>query len=299
MTIAAPLPLKFQIGARTLFTLKRRLVRVALSLDDARAERAPVVPALDAGADGYLVTSLPEDRLGEVAAARGMIAHVRQRYTRYFADLAPGYDAWWAGLSGNTRSTLKRKTKKAGAVEVRRYRTPAEIEEFHALARVVAATTYQEKLLGAGLPDTPVFRHEMVALAAAGQVRAWLLFVEGRAVAYLYCPIVDSVVIYAYVGHDPAVGVLSPGTLLQWEAMRDLFAEGDLRAFDFTEGEGQHKRALASGGVACVDLLLLRPTVANRAAIAALAGFDGAVARAKRLVARGGLRDMVRKLRRG
>ena len=66
-------------------------------------------------------------------------------------------------------------------------------------------------------------------------------------------------VIYAHVGHDPAFNDLSPGAVLQLEAMRDLFDEGGFARFDFTEGEGQHKRQFATGGVACVDLLLLRP----------------------------------------
>ena len=80
--------------------------------------------------------------------------------------------------------------------------------------------------------------------------------------------------------------------------MRDLFAEGRFARFDFTEGEGQHKRTLSTGGVACVDLLLLRPTLANRAAIAALAAFDGGVALAKALV-RGSASRARAKLRRG
>jgi hypothetical protein len=62
-----------------------------------------------------------------------------------------------------------------------------------------------------------------------------------------------------HVGHDPAFNDLSPGAVLQLEAMRDC-SPRPLRRFDFTEGEGQHKRQFATGGVACVDLLLLRPT---------------------------------------
>lgn len=297
MSIAAPWPLKFQVGARTLWSVRRTLVRLPLSLADARNGALPALPPLG-GADGYLVTSLPE-ALAPRLAGDGLIAVVRQRYTRYFADLTVGFDAWWAGLSGNTRSGLKRKVKKLGALDVRRYRTPDEVETFHRLAREVAAKTYQERLLGAGLPDTPEFQAAMLACAAAGAVRAWLLFVDGVAAAYLYCPVDGGVVRYDYVGHDPALAELSPGAVLQLEAMRDLFAEGGLVAFDFTEGEGQHKRSMASGGIDCVDLLLLRPTLANRAVVAALAGFDRAVALAKAGVARAGAQDWAKRVRRG
>ncbi|MES2339091.1 MAG: GNAT family N-acetyltransferase [Pseudomonadota bacterium] len=300
MSTAAPLPLKFQVGARTLLSVHRTLHRTPLSLADALDRRLPALPLLGPGVDGYALTSLPADLEPHLrAAAPGMIAFVRQRYTRYFTDLGIGADAWWSGLSGNTRSGLKRKAKKAGALTVHRYRTPDELAAFHRVARGIAATTYQERLLGAGLPDTPEFVARMLGDAAADSVRAWTLDLGGVPAAYLYCPVRGSDVIYEYVGHDPAFGDLSVGTLLHVEAMRDLLDEGRFARFDFTEGEGQHKRTLSTGGVACVDLLLLKPTLANRAAVAGLAGFDRAVALAKAAVARAGAGDWVRRVRRG
>lgn len=298
MSVAARIPLKFQVGARTLFSLERRLVRVPLSLDDALADRRPTLPPLD-GADGYLLTSLPETQERAVAAVgQGMLVVPRQRYTRYFVDLSVG-DGWWSGLSSSTRSTLKRKAKKAGTLTVHRYRTPDDMAAFHAVARRIAATTYQERLLGAALPDTPAFVATMTALAAADAVRAWTLDVDGVPAAYLYCPARGRDLIYEYVGHDPAFGALSVGTLLQVDALRDLLAERRFARFDFTEGEGQHKRTLSTGGVACVDLLVLRATLANRAAVAALGAFDGGVGLAKRLVARAGLERLAKTVRRG
>ena len=297
---ATAVPLKAQVGARTLFTVQRRLVRVPLSLADALAARCPALPPLDVQADGYLVTALPEEHAGALREAHpSLIAVVRQRYTRYHADLTRGAEGWWAALSSNTRSTLKRKAKRAGAVTVHRYRTPDELAAFHAVARGIAAKTYQERLLGAGLPDTPAFRQTMLALAAADSVRAWTLDVAGVPAAYLYCPVRGGDVIYEYVGHDPEFAALSVGTLLHVEAMRDLADEARFARFDFTEGEGQHKRSLSTGGVPCVDLLLLRRTLTNRVLVAGLTGFDRAVDVAKAGVARFGLGDLARRVRRG
>ncbi len=299
---ATRLPLRFQVGARTLFAVERQLVRVPLSLDEALAARAPALPPLDRDADGYAITSLPDSQLATVATG-GLFAFVRQRYTRYFIDLTTGFDAYLATLSANTRSGIKRKAKKlaqasGGSLDVRRFRTPSEIEAFHAVARDLSRKTYQAKLLGGGLPEDARFVQAMLALAAADAVRAWLLYVEGQPVAYLYCPIESGTVRYDHVGHDPDFGELSPGSVLQMEAMRDLFDEGCHRRFDFTEGEGQHKRQFATGGVGCVDLLLLRPTVTNRATVAALGAFDRAMARAKQVVATNGLQRVARSLRR-
>ena len=297
MTAAATLPLRFQVGARTLAAIPRRLVRVPLSLADTVGAHRPALPPLDPASDGYLITSLPADGLGGIAAD-GLIAHVRQRYTRYYVDLAAGEDAWLASLSANTRSGLKRKTKKLAAMPgfaVRRYRTPDEIAAFHPLARAVSATTYQERLLDSGLPADPA---PLLRLAAADRLRAWLLEVEGTPIAYLCCSADGDTLRYDQVGHDPAHAALSPGTVLQVEAISDLFAERRFARFDFTEGEGQHKRQLASGGVACVDVLLLRRTLANRLAVTALGSFDAGMAWAKRAAAHPRLAGLARKVRR-
>ena len=130
------------------------------------------------------------------------------------------------------------------------------------------------------------------------QVRGWLLFVDGRPISYLYAPAEGDTLIYAYLGYDPDFADFSPGTVLQLEAMRQLMEEGRFRLFDFTEGEGQHKRQFATGGVDCVDLLLVRPTLANLLAGHSLNGFDRAVALARRAVHSLGIEGAVRRLRR-
>jgi CelD/BcsL family acetyltransferase involved in cellulose biosynthesis len=71
--------------------------------------------------------------------------------------------------------------------------------------------------------------------------------------------------------------------VLQLEATRLLAAEGRYTRLDFTEGEGQHKRQFGTGGIACADVLLFRPTIANRLLIASVRGFDGLAALAKGL----------------
>lgn len=285
MTVAA---LRFQIGARTLASIPRRLHRVSWSLADVLERAPPVMPPLG-NADGWLVTSLPE-ALVERVDRRGCVAHVRQRYVRYWTDLTVGHDAWLAGLSANARAGLKRKAKKlaaAGRVEMRDYRAP-DLVAFEALARPLSALTYQHRLLGSGLPDR----------LPATEARAWLLLVDDAAVAYMYCSARAGTLLYDRVGHDPAWGALSPGAVLHAQAFAELFAEGRYARFDFTEGDGQHKRQFATGGEACVDLLLLRPTLANRAALAMLAGWDGAMALAKRGVTHPVLKRVADRVRR-
>ena len=167
--------LRFQIGARTLASIPRRLHRVSWSLADVVGRTAPQMPALG-DADGWLVTSVPEALVGQIDR-RGCVLHVRQHYVRYWTDLGMGHDAWLAGLSANARAGLKRKTKKlaaAGRVDICRYRAP-DLADFESLARPLSELTYQHRLLGSGLPDR----------LPAADARAWLLLVDNAAVAYL------------------------------------------------------------------------------------------------------------------
>jgi len=296
---ASDIALPLRIGARTVWTLRRRLVRRRLTLEEALAGRAPALPPLGAGEDGYLVNALPAALAAGLAEKTGLKTFVRQHYPRSYARLDLDFDDYLAGFSAKGRSTLRRKAKKlaersGGTLDVRAYRSADEIERFHGEARALSVRTYQERLLDAGLPAGDEALDEMRALARLDRARGWLLYVDARPVSYLYAPAEGETLIYAHLGYDPDFAEFSPGTVLQLEAMRQLMTERRFRLFDFTEGDGQHKRQFATGSVDCVDLLLVRATPSNLVAGHALTGFDAAVALAKRVLGRG----IARRLRR-
>ena len=298
--VAASVALPFQVGARTVASVRRRLVRLSLPLEQALAGPPLDLPGLPAIADGYFVRALPEKMRADLQAP-GLRCFIRQSYPRHYARLDQGFDAWFAGLSANSRSTLKRKRRKfeeasGGALDVRQYSRPGEVGEFFAHAREVSAETYQERLLDAGLPADAL--PEMRALAERGEIRGWLLFLDERPIAYLYAPAQGRTLLYAHLGYRAAFGHLSPGSVLQFEAMRMLMEEGAFSYFDFTEGDGQHKRQFASASVPSHDLLLVRDTFGNRAVLRSLAAFDSSVALAKRAVHRIGLGRVARAARR-
>jgi CelD/BcsL family acetyltransferase involved in cellulose biosynthesis len=298
----SPVMLPLRVGARTVFTLQRQLVRAAMPLE--RRTSLPDLPALSNDAHGFFVTGIRADLQRRLEARHpGMKPFVRQRYHRHFASLQDSFEIYFARFSAKGRSTLKRKLRKlsersGGQLDVRSYAAPDEMAEFHRNARAVSATTYQERLLGAGLPTGEGALARMRDLAAKDAVRAWLLFLDGQPISYLFAPADGDRLIYAYLGYDPAFAELSPGTVLQLEALRLLMEERRFRLFDFTEGDGQHKRQFATGSVECVDLLLLRPTPANLAIGHGLQAFDAVVERSKRALFALGLSKLARAARR-
>ncbi|MFM8679340.1 MAG: GNAT family N-acetyltransferase [Alphaproteobacteria bacterium] len=110
--------------------------------------------------------------------------------------------------------------------------------------------------------------------ARRGDARGYLLFLGTRPVAYMLCPVDDGILRNAHVGFDPDAAALSPGAVLQWLVLAALLEEGRHRLFDFTPGDGQHKRLFATRSVACADAMLLRPSPRVLAVIAAQRGCD-------------------------
>ncbi|MEL7691653.1 GNAT family N-acetyltransferase [Citromicrobium bathyomarinum] len=277
----------FTIGARRLFAVKRHVATMAFTLEDALSETLPASLEPVPAADGVRVLSAPHSIADEIVLALpDHVAGAREDYRRHFIAMDGNFEDYLARFSSKTRSTLRRKAKKfaaagGGALDVRTYRTRDEVERFLDLALPLSAKTYQSRLLDAGLPDSDAAREAMLARAGRGDMRCFLLFLGGEPVAYLSLPVQGQTLVYAHLGYDPAHAALSPGTVLQMEALRMLFGEERFRFFDFTEGEGAHKALFGTHSVACCSFLLLRRTLANRALLGARRGFDAGVALAK------------------
>jgi CelD/BcsL family acetyltransferase involved in cellulose biosynthesis len=289
----------FTLGSRRLLSVSRSLATWSFGLEDVLSGALPDAPP--AGRDGVRVLSAPTHRLPDIAAKfPGFIAGGRQDYRRHYIDMRQSFADYMAQFSGKTRSTLRRKARKladdARGYTVTEHRTPAEIEAFLATALPLSARTYQARLLDAGLPDSPKAKAAMLESAKADRIRAFLLHAGGETIAYLSLPVVGQTLVYAHLGYDPDWARLSPGTVLQMDALERLFDEQRYRWFDFTEGDGAHKELFGTDFAPCSSLILLEPTLANRTLLGARAGFDASVLQAKTLAQRSGALGRVRAL---
>jgi CelD/BcsL family acetyltransferase involved in cellulose biosynthesis len=302
--MAEPVTIDFTIGSRRLLAVPRSLADWAFGLEDVLAtSQSAALPAAPTaiGRDGLRLLSAPLAVLPQIFARfPDLIPGARQDYRRHYIDMSLGFDGYMQRFSGKTRSTLRRKAKKldeeAGGYAISEHRSVSEIEAFLGKALPLSARTYQARLLDAGLPDDAAARRAMLAMAEAGRMRCFLLHAGGKAVAYLSLPVSRQTLVYAHLGYDPAWARLSPGTVLQMAALERLFAERCFRWFDFTEGEGAHKALFGTHHADCTSLMLLRPTLANRALLSARSGFDAAVSEGKAFAARSGALGPIRNL---
>ena len=238
-------------------------------------EPAPVEPGelwddLSPGVDGLAFLSSPvPEKMPRLSFMPRMMRYVPMQYKHYYADVTGSFEGYLNKFSSKSRSTLRRKVRNfskstGGELQWRIYRSPEDMEEFYRLARSVARKTYQEKLLGAALPDSKEFLERIQELASANSARGYLLFGEdSKPVAYLYCSLSSGIVDYTYLGYDPELSNLSPGTVLQYCALESLFKEGCHRFFDFGQGEGEHKKLFATDSLLCADVYYFRRTFRN------------------------------------
>lgn len=263
---------KFQLSDKTLFKVDLALQVRNISLAENVAAFDELIAPSEAcrtDSQGYAIRSLPVKKIFPAIDSNGdFYCYVQKQYQHCYIDMRLSFDEYKQKFSSKSRSTMNRKINKFEEYcekknSWRVYKTPDEMRDFHHLARQVSKKTYQEKLLDAGIPESPQFIQEMMALAADQQVRGYILFNDDIPVSYLYCPIVEETLIYAYLGYDPAYLKLSVGTLLQWFALQDLFAEQRFKIFDFTEGQSEHKRFFSTHELSCVNVLFLRRNMKN------------------------------------
>lgn len=274
--------LKYRLGEITIGQSRLHLLRKVYSLHDIRSfTSSPELPALPRSLEGYLLANIPQEGVtGAIRRQERFISYCLKAYLRCYIDMSGDFNGYQAKFSSKTRSGINRKVRKfaehAGALDFRCYKTPDEVKEFFELARPVSADSYQERLLDCGLPTDPPFMEEAIAAAGRDEIRAFLLFSGSRAVSYLYCPIRENVLEYAFLGHVPDFAKLSPGTVLQWLALEQLFAEGRFTAFDFTEGESEHKRFFSTHQIPCSLELLLKPNLSTQLKARIHRGIDSA-----------------------
>lgn len=295
------LPLRF--GYRTLVQPRRTMRVLQLHFTRIQPEHVGAL-LLQHPDEDCLIRALPVDApLPRLSRHQGRLRFVQRQYRRHYIDLTRNWDDYQSRFTPKTLQGMRRKLRRferesGGTIDWRQYHDPGEMDNFYRLAREVSSRTYQERLLDAGLPESEAFREDMSERARSGRVRGYLLFLNGSPIAYLYCPIDDGIVEYAYLGYLQDHAPLSPGTVLQWLVVENLYREGSFRMFDFSAGEGAHKAMFGKDSQYCADVYFLRPTAGNRLLV-----YSHIVVTSASIVASGilsglGLKSLIKRLQR-
>lgn len=219
--------------------------------------------------EGFYFSSVPiNGDIRNITHCNGYIRYLTKIHEQAYMDVSGDFEEYWSRFSSKSRSTLKRKTRKieklsGGELDWKVYQNPEELAEFFKLAKEISKETYQETWLSLGLPDDQDYYDDMLTKAALGNIRGYLLFLNGEAVSYLYCPINNKVAEFAYLGYLPKYSNLSVGTVLFIAALENIFDDKDIVSFDFQEGDTVHKKRFATGYIKCANIMYLKNTFFN------------------------------------
>jgi hypothetical protein len=222
-------------------------------------------------------------------------------YPLYYVNLTPSFDEYLKKFSSSSRKNLRRDLTKFKELSgrgddcIREYRRPEEMRDFHRHARSISQVTFQERLLGVGLPDTPEFIEQLIRDAEDDLVRSYILFDKERPVAFVYCAGRNRHLTYRTIGYDPEYRDYSPGRTLLYVILERLFAERRFDLLDFGPGEAFYKSFFATDSWMCVDVYVFRYTPSNMAFILSHVGLSATSRSLVRITTALGIKEKLKK----
>jgi hypothetical protein len=254
---------KFQIGDFVFFTKK---IAVASVIKCKVFESKPLMTLPEAnGALPKFYSQLNVDSeivASKLTVKKGKLYYIRSLYNNYYIKLSDynSFDEYLLKFSAKSRSTLKRKVRKAeeAGFTHKLYSKVDEVTEFHSYACRVGNDTYQNNLFNSSIPSDESYRNEILDLAKKGLFLGGILFKDEKPCAYLYTPVNEDQYIYAYLGYLAEFSAFSPGTVLQFQVLQYIFdKEPKAKFFNFTEGNGQHKVFFSTDKKMCCNCLII------------------------------------------
>jgi hypothetical protein len=299
--------LKYRFGGRQIFSMQRAGIvhkRYPYLADPQLGTQYPGDVMRSHGVQLALLPDclLTDEGTSDLTRVGGGVRYIPNRHVSHsFAVEGEFSDFLNETMSKKSRSTIERKIRRCarefgGKLSVTEYRTEEEIAQFYLLAGQVSERSYQERLLQIGLPETDEFKQQIMASAKSNTVRGYVLFGEGRPLAYLYLPIVEgTVMVYEYMGYDPEFRKLSTGAVLQHLAFQKIFASKCTKYFDFMPGDGTHKALYGNIKATRGDVYFLGPKLANALYVSTHRFTDWAHQRVTGTLERAGVKGLLKK----
>ncbi|MBZ5601910.1 MAG: GNAT family N-acetyltransferase [Acidobacteriia bacterium] len=246
-------------------SLQNPCTELAPDLDSTLARLPDLPPECDAA-------FLPAHPVGDgVPRARGLFGPVLQYVCnsgpRHLIDLRGSFDEYIAKFSRKRRHELRRTVRRfeelsEGALELRRFGTPEEMERFRDIAVELSGKTYKAAF-GAAFNDIGPSR-DLAEAAARGDVRGYVLYSAGRPAAYGFFRAQGSNLAFVHTAYDPVYTKSSPGTVMLWLILQELIAEQRFAYLDFLWGQYSFKELFATTTIHVAAIYCFRNTLRNK-----------------------------------
>jgi CelD/BcsL family acetyltransferase involved in cellulose biosynthesis len=205
--------------------------------------------------------------------------------------LGAGAEEYFSKMSSKSRGNLRKRVKQLtargdGMLELVRVEAEDQTGEFLREAAAVSRKTWQHRVLGARVSDAEEERAEFTAVARRGLLRSYTLRCGGEPCAFVVGHQYGGVYHYNELGYDPAYADFSPGTVLLYLLIQDLFAHRPPRILNFGVGDADYKRRFGNVQMEDSSVLVFRRSLRGQLLTTGHSGFRAFVKVARRVMRR-------------
>jgi len=208
-----------------------------------------------------------------------------------YLELGESLESFLKEKLKRTRNTLKRRVKKltehgGGSLECIRVEDDEQVDSFYESALSIAEKSWQFQNLGRALSETALYRESLHELACLGSLRAYLLKCGGRPCAFVIGCQYQDVLQFEQTAYSPEFATFSPGTVLYYRLLDDLYRHRRPTLVNHGVGVTPHKRLFSNRSMLDTEVFLFRPTFRNRIRCSSHGLFYKGVDLAKRITGR-------------
>ena len=267
--------LSYTLGERRVSQSRLRVAHVLGSTplvpEDAALPSELVRGLLDANTDcdAIHVESLPtDDPYAWVDSPRVLAYRPLPERLDHVIRMEGTFSTYARGMSGKLRSNVERSLRALGSfgtVEIHCYREPADVDRLFTDASQVRARSWQHESLGPLKKDPIHGSYDSLAeLSRRDLLRGYVLYAGGAPCAFVIGYQHRGIYSYANVGYDAEFGRHSPGSVLLYLMLEDLFTRDRPRFLSFGRGDDDYKRRFANSEREVTTQLYFRPTLRNK-----------------------------------
>ena len=182
--------------------------------------------------------------------------------------LSDGSDAYWSQFSKSTRKEFKRILKKNTEATFKRITEPQQVDRFLAQAHQVSANSWQANVYGNRVNNDEVQKNTFKLLAELGMLRCYLMSIGEKPIAFEIAYSYKDYVYGIEVGFDQSYRKISPGNLLMYKEIEDLFEHETPEWYDFGEGDAPYKARFSTVVTSSANIWMIEKNLKNNLLLA-------------------------------
>jgi CelD/BcsL family acetyltransferase involved in cellulose biosynthesis len=178
------------------------------------------------------------------------------------ASLPVTHADYIAQLNPRTRQRLRRQARKLcndKNTQLEKFTTPKQVQPFLNQLDEIYRDAWQAQLTGYHRRNTEPQHRFLTGMAQCGWFRSYTLTADQQPVAYLLGYQHDGNYYYSEIGYRQQWADYSPGAVLTYLFLEDLFQDNRLKLVDFMVGDQPYKRSLSNLEQAAASIYLAPP----------------------------------------